>query len=205
MTETAIKPCPFCGSVPTIFQREHPAITHVPLAWIVQCTGCTAETCSEHLQWAIDYWNRRPNPETQAVADKRADSQFSLLERRLEIAEHKILVAIPGTEGALNLQLQDAANEVGKALSMVRLLPPPVESVPVWQPIATAPKTGEHILVAEFNPERIGFGFCGGKKQSMMTVAHWWDAPGEEGWYASVDSVGEYSFPATHWKSLNEL
>lgn len=74
-----------------------------------------------------------------------------------------------------------------------------------WQPIATAPRTGEHILVAEFNPERIGFGFCGGKKQSMMTVVHWWDNPGEEGWYASVDSQGEYPFPATHWKPLEEL
>lgn len=74
-----------------------------------------------------------------------------------------------------------------------------------WQPIETAPKTGEHILVAEFNPERTGFGVCGGKKQSMMTVVHWWDNPGEEGWYASVDSQGEYPFPATHWKPLEEL
>lgn len=77
--------------------------------------------------------------------------------------------------------------------------------IPTWQPIETAPKTGEHILVAEFNPERIGFGFCGGKKQSMMTVAHWWDNPSEEGWYASVDSQGEYPFPATHWKPLEEV
>ena len=85
------------------------------------------------------------------------------------------------------------------------LSPGPSELVEGWMPIESAPKTGEHILVAEFNTNRIGFGFCGGKKQSMMTVAHWWDNPGEEGWYASVDSVGEYPFPATHWKQLEEL
>ena len=71
MDKTASKPmpCPFCGGVPKVFQREHPAITHVPLAWIVQCVGCTAETCSEHRQWALDYWNRRATqPATQPVA-----------------------------------------------------------------------------------------------------------------------------------------
>lgn len=56
---TEILSCPFCGSTPKVFQQEHPAIQHVSLAWVVQCQGCTAETCSEHRQWAIDYWNRR--------------------------------------------------------------------------------------------------------------------------------------------------
>lgn len=179
-------PCPFCGAVPTLLQREHPAIRHVPLAWVVQCSGCTAETCSEHRQWAIDYWNRRP-----VAAEPMADTYVQKVPDKCDRILWK------GRYYSLPLKASPPQPANAEATE--------------WQPIATAPKTGEHILVAEFNPDRIGFGMCGGskfwpgKKQSMMTVVHWWDNPGEEGWYASVDSQGETPFPATHWKPLDEI
>lgn len=70
----------------------------------------------------------------------------------------------------------------------------------MWQPIKTAPKTGEHILGASF--EGNGFGICGGKKQSYFVVVHWWSNPGEEGWYASTGSDSPLAL--THWLPLPE-
>ena len=76
----------------------------------------------------------------------------------------------------------------------------------MWQSIETAPKTGEHILGADFTPGRVGFGMCGGKHQSMMTTVHWWNNPGEEGWYISCSqNDSSEPFPATHWQPLIEL
>ena len=73
-----------------------------------------------------------------------------------------------------------------------------------WRPIGSAPKDGSHILVADFSIGAIGFGWWYGKREpvAMQTVAHYWAAPGEEGWYASVDSVGESPLHVTHWQPL---
>ena len=71
-----------------------------------------------------------------------------------------------------------------------------------WQPIETAPKTGEHILVADFS--RKGFGFCGGKEQSWQDVVHYWSNPGEEGFYMSNGPEDPPVTWATHWMPLPE-
>jgi hypothetical protein len=70
-----------------------------------------------------------------------------------------------------------------------------------WMPIESAPKTGEHIIVANFD-NKIGFGECGGKRQSLwQDVAHYWDAnPGEEGFYSSFGP--DEPLHVTHWQPL---
>lgn len=65
-----------------------------------------------------------------------------------------------------------------------------------WQPIETAPKTGEHILVKGGS-----FGICGGKEQPWMDVVHYWDIKGEEGFYPSNGPDEPYQH-LTEWMPL---
>ena len=79
---------------------------------------------------------------------------------------------------------------------------PEREAVSQWQPIETAPKDGQHILAAIFN-DGVGFGYYQGKTVPMQAVVHYWDAPGDEGFYTSVNEVEPQStFKATHWRPL---
>lgn len=73
-----------------------------------------------------------------------------------------------------------------------------------WRPIESAPKDGTHVIVADFSIGAVGFGYFHGKVEPvpMQTAAHYWSNPGEEGWYASVDSVGEHPLRVTHWQPL---
>ncbi len=69
-----------------------------------------------------------------------------------------------------------------------------------WLPIASAPKTGEHILAAVFDG---GTGFGGPHDQAGCAVVHWFDYigdPAQSGWYPS--SGPDEVFPATHWRPL---
>lgn len=66
-----------------------------------------------------------------------------------------------------------------------------------WQPIETAPKTGEHILAAIFGA---GCGFGGPNDQAHCMVVHYWSNPGEEGFYPS--NGPDKAYPATHWRPL---
>jgi hypothetical protein len=68
-----------------------------------------------------------------------------------------------------------------------------------WQPMDTAPRTGEHIQVINF--DGYGFGMCGGKRQHASDVVHWFD----DGFYSSTFGA-EQSEPMdkyfTHWRPL---
>lgn len=68
----------------------------------------------------------------------------------------------------------------------------------IWQPIETAPKTGEHIFVKSSD----SFGICGGKEQSFADVVHYWDFGGEEGFYASNGEDTPYK-NLTHWMPID--
>lgn len=70
-----------------------------------------------------------------------------------------------------------------------------------WQLMETAPKDGSHILAINAAVGTTGFGWYNGKNVPMQTVVHWWDHPGEEGWYASVDA-GNHPLRLTHWMPL---
>jgi len=69
-----------------------------------------------------------------------------------------------------------------------------------WQPIETAPKTGEHILAVR---QPIGIRFT--NWTNPPTVVHWFDDPERPGFYTSVNEIApEYPFEATHWQPLPE-
>jgi hypothetical protein len=76
------------------------------------------------------------------------------------------------------------------------------EKAAPWMPIDSAPKTGEHILVAVFDGG-IGFGTCGGKKQAWAGVVHYWEHD-EPGWYMSTAN-GDIRVEPTHWQEILEL
>lgn len=70
-----------------------------------------------------------------------------------------------------------------------------------WAGAATAPKTGEHILVTQL--DRKGFGMCGGKSQDWCAVVHYWPHQGEEGFYLSSGaSADDRAVEFSHWKPL---
>jgi hypothetical protein len=70
-----------------------------------------------------------------------------------------------------------------------------------WRSIETAPRTGEHILVAWFEGRPFGYGLCGGKRQSAFDVVHWWDGD-EAGWYPSCGP--DQAVEPSHWMPLRE-
>jgi hypothetical protein len=114
-------------------------------------------------------------------------------------------------EGSPTLALQagriwvdgETAFDASAVLRAIPRLPP------AWRPIATAPRTGEHIVVADFTPHAGGFGHCGNPptKQPWMDVAHWYGdahAPQDDGFYASSYG-GDQAAPflrLTHWMPL---
>lgn len=78
-----------------------------------------------------------------------------------------------------------------------------------WRPIESAPRDGSHILVA--SDETPGFGIwrdAFGEEEMipMMTVAHWWANPGEEGFYPSVcEQEQQKPLNVSHWMPLTKL
>jgi hypothetical protein len=67
-----------------------------------------------------------------------------------------------------------------------------------WQPIATAPKNGDHILAFS-----VPFGVRFGNLTDPPAVVHWLDDPEKPGFYTSVDRLApERLFNATHWMPL---
>lgn len=72
-----------------------------------------------------------------------------------------------------------------------------------WQPIATAPRNGTHILACIAGTS---FGYFDGKPApAVQTVVHWWPREGEQGFYTSVNKLEPQNpFAATHWKPLDE-
>lgn len=73
----------------------------------------------------------------------------------------------------------------------------------MWAPIETAPKNGSHFLACIAGTT---FGYWEGERApAVQTVVHWWGAPGEEGFYTSVNELEpQKPFDATHWKPLDE-
>jgi len=76
--------------------------------------------------------------------------------------------------------------------------PASVKDSRLWKRIATAPKDGTHILGAVMDGSNgLGYGV------PIMAVVHWWDNPGERGWYTSVNELEpENPLPITHWRPL---
>ncbi len=81
------------------------------------------------------------------------------------------------------------------------------ERVPVfvetWRESASAPKTGEHILVSRFGGR--GFGLSGGKWADWCAVVHYWSNPGEEGFYLSSgasNDIDDQPVGFTHWMPI---
>lgn len=73
-----------------------------------------------------------------------------------------------------------------------------------WQPIATAPKDGTHILACIADKP---FGWTiDGPLPPVQTVVHWWHVEGEEGFYPSVqqwEGPDDQPLSVTHWKPLD--
>lgn len=68
-----------------------------------------------------------------------------------------------------------------------------------WQPIADARRDGTHILAC-IGPYSEHWTF----DQRPPAVIHYWENPGEEGFYlSSGGSPDEQPYPATHWKPLD--
>lgn len=66
-----------------------------------------------------------------------------------------------------------------------------------WQPIATAPKDGSHILAC-----RIPLGIRVTVNTHPPTVVHWFD----DGFYTSVNEIApERPYNPTHWQPLGAL
>lgn len=70
-----------------------------------------------------------------------------------------------------------------------------------WQPDAdTAPKDGTHVLAC-YGPYGPHWGF----DQRPPAVVHYWNNPGEEGFYlSSGGNPDEEPFLFTHWKLLGD-
>ena len=86
------------------------------------------------------------------------------------------------------------------------VIPPgaPLPSRDGWRLASSAPKTGEHILVTTKLGGH-GFGRCGGKLQDRCAVVHYWDNPGEEGFYLSngaSDPFDDRPWTFSHWMPL---
>lgn len=78
-----------------------------------------------------------------------------------------------------------------------------------WQTMETAPKDGMHIIVADFTPGATGYGYFRGAQDPVYfcTVAHYWNVPGEEGFYLSAGASSETDdcpLRVTHWRPLYE-
>ena len=57
MSDTELKPCPFCGGKATIMENNH--YTDM---WTVMCKNCYSEIDRYHTkESAIEAWNRREN------------------------------------------------------------------------------------------------------------------------------------------------
>ncbi len=50
-----LKPCPFCGKKPTIYQDKY-----TRGMWIVECTGCWFKFERDQRGYAVEAWNSRP-------------------------------------------------------------------------------------------------------------------------------------------------
>lgn len=68
----------------------------------------------------------------------------------------------------------------------------------LWKRIESAPKDGTHVLGVVMD------GSAGlGNGVPVMTVVHYWDHPGQRGWYTSVNELApEKPLPITHWRPL---
>lgn len=132
-----------------------------------------------------------PTPITHEAARKAYNRMHDALYNNMPVP----CLSIPPQPHDVDVILCDYISQQ-KALGLSGTLP----SQPDWMPIETAPKTGEHVLVANFD-SKFGFGECGGKKQSLwQDVAHYWPFAGEEGWYSSYGP--DEPLHVTHWQPL---
>lgn len=76
----------------------------------------------------------------------------------------------------------------------------------LWKDAASAPKTGEHILITQLGEG----GFGGNPRQDWCAVVHYWPVEGEEGFYlssglshaADVEDFDDRPMRFTHWRPL---
>lgn len=74
MSETTLKPCPFCGKQAFVDTIEPHTHMFAPLpdyegGTFIECTGCTCAISGKTKAEAVDAWNRRANEK-----ENRADS-----------------------------------------------------------------------------------------------------------------------------------
>lgn len=86
---------------------------------------------------------------------------------------------------------------------MSESIPLPADSMG-WRRIASAPRDGSHILgIIMDDSTDLGLHPVTGALVRTQAVIHWWDHPGERGFYTSVNEMApEHPFPATHWRPL---